>query len=191
MHCRSGRFLYVSFFKNIIYLSLFIRVYCSCLQTHKKRALDPITDGCEPPRGCWELNSGSLKEQSVLLIAEPSLQPSSMFLKQTSVGGGDFTASYSKTEEAVTANVSDLALPVFVGRVLSKQRCSVCIFGGSGYGLTTEGSEVKTESVKLKYSATSCADKIYSHPSKRCESHSSITLGACESKDGWGFCRVP
>jgi hypothetical protein len=33
-------------------------------------------DGCEPPYGCWELNSGPLEEQSVLLTAEPSLQPS-------------------------------------------------------------------------------------------------------------------
>ena len=31
-------------------------------QTHK-RALDSITDGCETPRGCWELNSGPLEEQ--------------------------------------------------------------------------------------------------------------------------------
>jgi len=37
--------------------------------------LDLITDGCEPPYGCWELNSGPLEEQSVLLTAEPSLQP--------------------------------------------------------------------------------------------------------------------
>ena len=50
-------------------------VHCSCLQTHQKRASDPITDGCEPPCGCWELNSGPLEEQSVLLTTEPSLQP--------------------------------------------------------------------------------------------------------------------
>jgi hypothetical protein len=31
-------------------------------------------DGCEPPCGCWKLNSGPLEEQSVLLTAEPSLQ---------------------------------------------------------------------------------------------------------------------
>ncbi|EDL89906.1 rCG56979 [Rattus norvegicus] len=43
-------------------------------KTHQKRALDPITDGCEPPCGCWELNSGPLEEQSVLLTAEQSLQ---------------------------------------------------------------------------------------------------------------------
>jgi hypothetical protein len=37
---------------------------------------DLITDGYEPPCGCWELNSGPSEEQSVLfLTAEPSLQP--------------------------------------------------------------------------------------------------------------------
>jgi hypothetical protein len=36
---------------------------------------DIVTDGCEPPCGCWELNSGPLEEQSVLLTAEPLLQP--------------------------------------------------------------------------------------------------------------------
>jgi hypothetical protein len=44
-------------------------------QTHQKRALDPIVDGCEPPCDCWELNLGPLEEQSVLLTVEPSLQP--------------------------------------------------------------------------------------------------------------------
>jgi hypothetical protein len=48
--------------------------HCS-LQTHQKRASDPIIDGCKPPCGCWELNSGPLEEQPVLLTAEPSLQP--------------------------------------------------------------------------------------------------------------------
>jgi hypothetical protein len=28
---------------------------------------DPITDGYDPPCGCWELISGPLEEQSVLL----------------------------------------------------------------------------------------------------------------------------
>jgi hypothetical protein len=43
---------------------------------HQKRGSDPITVGRELPCGCWELNSGPLEEQSVLLTAEPSLQPS-------------------------------------------------------------------------------------------------------------------
>ena len=44
-------------------------------KTHQKRALDPITDGCEPPCGFRELNSGPLEKRSVLLTTEPSLQP--------------------------------------------------------------------------------------------------------------------
>jgi hypothetical protein len=39
-----------------------------------------ITDGCEPPCGFWELNSGPLEEQSVLLNTEPSLQPHTVVL---------------------------------------------------------------------------------------------------------------
>ena len=45
------------------------------VSTGQKRAPDLITDGCEPPCGCWELNSGPLEEQAVLLTSEPSLQP--------------------------------------------------------------------------------------------------------------------
>jgi hypothetical protein len=60
----------IVFLKNFY---LCIWVHCSC-QTHQKRASDPITDGFEPPCGCWELNPGPLEEQSVLLAAESSLQ---------------------------------------------------------------------------------------------------------------------
>jgi hypothetical protein len=49
--------------------------------THQKRASDPIIDGSEPPCGCWELNSGPLEKQSVLLTAEPSLQPNHLVFK--------------------------------------------------------------------------------------------------------------
>ena len=31
-----------------------------------KRVSDLIMDGCEPPCGCWNLNSGPSEEQSVL-----------------------------------------------------------------------------------------------------------------------------
>ena len=34
-----------------------------------------VTDSCGLPCGCWELNPGPLEVQSVLLPAEPSLQP--------------------------------------------------------------------------------------------------------------------
>ena len=56
-------------------------VHCSCLQTPQKRASDLITDDCEPPCGCWDLNLGPLEEHSVLLTTEPSHQPNAGFLK--------------------------------------------------------------------------------------------------------------
>jgi hypothetical protein len=44
-------------------------------------ASDPIADGCEPPCGCWELNSGPLQEQSV----NPSPALKQQFLKSNHV----------------------------------------------------------------------------------------------------------
>lgn len=38
-----------------------------------------VTGGYEPPYRHWELSSGSLQEQQVLLINEPSLQPLFIF----------------------------------------------------------------------------------------------------------------
>jgi hypothetical protein len=37
-------------------------------------------DSCEPPCGCWDLNSRPSEEQLVLLTAEPSFQPYSEIL---------------------------------------------------------------------------------------------------------------
>jgi hypothetical protein len=62
-----------------IYLLLYVYVHCSCLRTHQKRASDLIMGGCEPPCGCWNLNSGPSEEQSVLLLAEPSFQPQDFY----------------------------------------------------------------------------------------------------------------
>jgi hypothetical protein len=64
----------------VSFFILCIWVHFSCLQTHQKRASVPITDGCELQSGCWELNSAHLEEQSMLLTAEPSLQPVVSFL---------------------------------------------------------------------------------------------------------------
>ena len=50
-----------------------------CMFICQKRAPDLIIDDCEPPYGCWELNSGPREEQSVLLTSEPSLQPLGIF----------------------------------------------------------------------------------------------------------------
>jgi hypothetical protein len=61
---------------------IFKKIYFMCMSTPaastsacQKRASDPNVGGYEPPCGCWELNSGPLEEQSMLLPAEPSLQP--------------------------------------------------------------------------------------------------------------------
>jgi hypothetical protein len=34
-----------------------------------------VMDGCESVHGCWELNSGPLEEQQVLLTTEQTVQP--------------------------------------------------------------------------------------------------------------------
>ena len=54
----------------------------TCTPAGQKKAPDLITDGWEPLCSCWELNLGPLKEQSVFLTVEPSLQPTSpLFIK--------------------------------------------------------------------------------------------------------------
>ena len=68
--------------------------FLPCMLACQKRAPDLIIDGCEPPCACWELNSGSLEEQSVLLASEPSLQPSDPYLIPSVLSGID-CSSYS------------------------------------------------------------------------------------------------
>jgi hypothetical protein len=63
----------IYFYKRFIYYVY--SILPACMPTGQKRASDSITDGCEPPCGGWELNSGPLEEQLVLLSSEPSLQP--------------------------------------------------------------------------------------------------------------------
>ncbi|XP_060244204.1 MAP/microtubule affinity-regulating kinase 3 isoform X6 [Meriones unguiculatus] len=57
----------------------------ACVPVNQKRAPDVTADGCEPPCGFWELNSGPLEEQPVFLTTESSLQPLS---QHTSHGDG-------------------------------------------------------------------------------------------------------
>ena len=71
-----------SFFCKDLFI-YYMEVHCSCLQTPQKRPSDLITDGCEPSYGCWDLNSQPSKEQSALLTAEPSLQPSFLLFMQS------------------------------------------------------------------------------------------------------------
>ena len=42
-----------------------------------------ITDRCELPCGCWELNLGHLEEQPMILTTEASLQFPGLFLFET------------------------------------------------------------------------------------------------------------
>jgi hypothetical protein len=63
---------------------------------HQKRASDLIMDGCEPPCGCWNLNSGPLEEQSVLLTAEPFLYGDVFMSIMVSLGVGSILYPFSK-----------------------------------------------------------------------------------------------
>lgn len=45
-----------------------------CVPAYQKRISDHIIDSSEPHRGCWELDTGPLQEQPVLLNSELSLQ---------------------------------------------------------------------------------------------------------------------
>lgn len=54
-----------------------MNVLFTCMFAHQKRASNPMklqlkVDGCEPPRACWQLNSGPVEER---LTAALSLQP--------------------------------------------------------------------------------------------------------------------
>jgi hypothetical protein len=69
-HNKTGEIL--AFLKDVINFFYLYEYTAAVFRHTQKRASDPITDGCEPC-GCWDLNSGPLAEQSVLLPAEPSL----------------------------------------------------------------------------------------------------------------------
>ena len=80
------------FFKSFFFLSILLIYYiCSVLTACQKRVPDLVTDGCEPPCGCWEMNSGSLEEQPVLLTSETSLQPPKESLQLLSLGAFDYS----------------------------------------------------------------------------------------------------
>jgi hypothetical protein len=63
------------------FIFIFLKIYYvysllpADMTAGQKRAPDLIIDDCEPPCGCWELNSGPLEEQPLLLTYKPSLQP--------------------------------------------------------------------------------------------------------------------
>jgi hypothetical protein len=47
---------------SFFFLKVYLLLYVS--QTLQKRESDLVTDGCEPPCGSWDLNSGPSEEQS-------------------------------------------------------------------------------------------------------------------------------
>jgi hypothetical protein len=63
-----------TFFKKRFILFI-ICEYTIAVFKHQKRESGLVTDGCEPPCGCWDLNSVPPEEQSAVLTAEPLLQP--------------------------------------------------------------------------------------------------------------------
>jgi hypothetical protein len=52
------------FFLKKVYL-FYVSTLLLSSGTPEESTSDLITDGCEPPCGCWELNSGPLEEQLV------------------------------------------------------------------------------------------------------------------------------
>jgi hypothetical protein len=70
----SPNFYVIQTFKKMyVYILYVYSVLPVCLPACQKRAPDLIIDGNEPPYGCWELNSGPLEEQTVLLTSKVNL----------------------------------------------------------------------------------------------------------------------
>ena len=65
-------YLFIFKYLFILFIYYVYNILSACMPEGQKRAPDLITDGCEPPRGCWQLNSGPLEEQAMLLTSEPS-----------------------------------------------------------------------------------------------------------------------
>jgi hypothetical protein len=59
-----------------------------------------VMDGCEVPCGCWEPNAGSLQEQPVLLITEPSVQPKNNCKRKRFVTVDDLYSTKIKYKQA-------------------------------------------------------------------------------------------
>jgi hypothetical protein len=77
--CRHSNLLFFFyFFKRIIYYILCMWVHC----LHQKRAWDPVTDDCELPCGCWELNSGPLG-RAVSVLSHWAMSPAPHLLLKT------------------------------------------------------------------------------------------------------------
>ena len=71
----SWNFILFIFLKKM-YLFIMYTVFCLsvCLLARRGHQIS-LQMAVSHPCGCWELNSGLLEEQAMLLTAEPSLQP--------------------------------------------------------------------------------------------------------------------
>jgi hypothetical protein len=56
------------------YLFMYMSALSSCLSACRGGHQIP-SDRCESPCGCWDLNTGTLEDQPMILTTEPSLQP--------------------------------------------------------------------------------------------------------------------
>jgi hypothetical protein len=66
LHTLREEFQRTSFFFKDLFI--FICKYTVAVFRHQKRESDLVKDGCEPPCGCWDLNSGPSEEQSGALL---------------------------------------------------------------------------------------------------------------------------
>ena len=86
--CKAGSVCRCAYFYFILfYFILFYLLYVSTLQLSSDTPEEGIRfryGWCEPPCGCWDLNSGPLEEQLPPLTTEPSHQPSSRLFKEMS-----------------------------------------------------------------------------------------------------------
>jgi hypothetical protein len=72
LHCSCNKKKPLSFVFSVYELTIAVVFR----HTRRGHQIPFIINGCEPPCGCCELNSGPLEEKSVLLTTAPSLQPS-------------------------------------------------------------------------------------------------------------------
>ena len=68
---------------SCLHACMHVHYLCAwCLQRPKEsvRSLGTrVTDGCDPPNSCWELNLGPMEKKPVLLTTEPFHQPIVLF----------------------------------------------------------------------------------------------------------------